>query len=207
MPNMSLSSHTRPAHRAGFSLIELLITFAILLILVTMYWGFSSRSHQLQQKKLCRENLQKIFIGLQIYANDFTGHFPVSTNAATSEVAFDMLVPRYCSDTAIFICPGSKDSPLPAGEPLTKHQISYAYFMGRRTIETHAPLASDQLVNTLPKAAGQTIFSPNGKPPGNNHHQYGGNFLFTDGSAEFVPTNAPFSIVLPQGVVLLNPKP
>jgi len=68
-------------------------------------------------------------------------------------------------------------------------------------------LMSDRQVNTLPKNADDFAFSTNGKSPGNNHHRYGGNFLFCDGHMEMTPARIPFSLAITQGVVLLNPKP
>lgn len=191
----------------GFSLVELLITLALVLILTTMYWGFSSRSNQRTQQKACQKNLQKIFIALEIYANDHAKKFPVVASARTSEEALDVLVPRYTADTATFICPGSKDSALPAGESFLKRRISYAYYMGRRSADAEEVLMSDKQVDTQSKTAGQNAFSTTGKPPGNNHHKFGGNFLFCDGHTELTPARAPFSLGLTQGVVLLNPKP
>ena len=64
---------------------------------------------------------------------------------------------------------------------------------------------SDSQVDTQSKAAGQLVFSSTGKPPGNNHDKSGGNVLFSDGRVERTPPNAAFSLVLTQGVVLLNP--
>jgi len=198
----------RFARRArGFSLVELLITLALVLILTTMYWGHGSRNNQRTQQKACQKNLQKIFIALEICANDQAGRFPVLTNARTSEEALDVLVPRYTADTATFICPGSKDSALPAGESFLKRRISYAYYMGRRSSDTSEVLLSDKQVDTRSKTSGQQVFSTTGKPPGNNHHKYGGNFLFCDGHMELTPASPPFSLGLTQGVVLLNPKP
>jgi prepilin-type processing-associated H-X9-DG protein len=172
-----------------------------------MYFGFSSPSHQRNEQKSCGQNLQKLFLALEIYANDHAGNFPAVTNARTSEEPLNLLVPRYTADTATFICPGSKDSPLPSGEPLTKHKISYAYYMGRSSGGTPSALMSDAQVNTDSKSAGDPLFSATGKPPGNNHHQYGGNILFSDGHVELSQTQASFSLVFTQGVVLLNPKP
>lgn len=191
----------------GFSLVELLITLALVLILTTMYWGSGSRNNQRTQQKACQKNLQKIFIALEIYANDHAGRFPVLTNARTSEEALDALVPRYTADTATFICPGSKDSALPADASFRKGRISYAYYMGRQPSDTAEVLMSDKQVDTRSKTAGQQVFSITGKPPGNNHHKYGGNFLFCDGHLELTPARPPFSLGLTQGVVLLNPKP
>ena len=116
-------------------------------------------------------------------------------------------MPRYTADTSIFICPGSKDSPLPSGVSFAHRQISYAYYMGQRLGDAQQPLMSDWQVNTLPKKAGELAFSATGKPPGNNHYKYGGNFLFCDGHAELTPPQLAFSFVTTNGVVLLNPKP
>jgi prepilin-type N-terminal cleavage/methylation domain-containing protein len=190
----------------GFSLIELLIVLAIILILTTMYWGFSSRSYQQTQQKKCRANLQKIYIALQIYATEHK-KFPVVAGATFAETPLDLLVPRYTADTSTFTCPGSKDSPLPSGRSLTNGQISYAYFMGRTAADETLPLLSDKLTDTTAKSAGANAFSTDGKAPGNNHHKYGGNFLFGDGRTEFSPARLAFPLPATPGVVVLNPKP
>jgi hypothetical protein len=51
------------------------------------------------------------------------------------------------------------------------------------------------------------VFSLDGKPPGNNHHKYGGNFLLADGSVQNSGPQLTFSLAGQAGVVLLNPKP
>ena len=195
----------RPA--GAFSLLELLLTTALILIMFVMLYGHSSGSHQRRQKQVCQQNLQTIHVALQLYANDHDGVFPAKSGAQTAEEPLSLLVPRYTSVTAHFICPGSKDRRLPEGESFENRKISYAYFMGRRAPDTAEPLMSDAQVNTLPKVRGQPVFSTNGKKPGDNHHKYGGNFLFCDGRAEMSSPKASFSIGLPQGVVLLNPRP
>ena len=202
------SRRGRPAANlslTGFSLIEMLISLTILLILTSMYWGFSSRSNQRQQQKNCRSNLQKIYVAMEIYATDHAGKFPEQPGTRTSAEALDVLVPRYTADTSSFICPGSKDAPLPSGTALLKQKISYAYYLGRGKSGAPEALMSDKQVDTLAKVPGQPLFSTNGKPPGNNHHKYGGNILFCDGRTEFSPARSAFSLGLPQGVVLLNP--
>jgi prepilin-type processing-associated H-X9-DG protein len=196
----------RPA-RAGFSLLELLITLTLMIIMATMMYGFGSASRQRAEKRACQQNLSKIYLAMQIYANDFAGKFPETSGARTSEEALYVLVPRYTADTSIFICPGGRDSALPAGESFRKRKISYAYYMGAHLNDAQAALMSDRQVNTQPKNADDFAFSTNGKSPGNNHHKYGGNFLFCDGHMEMTPPRIPFSLAITQGVVLLNPKP
>ena len=188
----------------GFSLLELLVTVALILILTTLYWSpnRASRQHGLQIS--CQKNLQKAYIALEIYANDSGGKFPQLKGAQTSGEVLDILVPRYTSDTSVFICPGSKDSLLGSGESLRGRRISYAYYMGR-CLTNGLPLMSDRQVDTHAKAAGQPVFSTTGKPPGNNHRQYGGNFLFCDGHVELTPATVPFALDLGPGEVLLNP--
>jgi prepilin-type N-terminal cleavage/methylation domain-containing protein len=203
--NSRRGQHVRRFSPAGFSLLELLIVAAILLALTSLYWGSSSRSAQKRQQQVCRNNLQKIFVALEIYADEQAGKFPQVTNASTSAEALNGLVPRYTADTSVFICPGSKNPPTAGSTSLLKQKISFAYYMGRCNADASEALMSDQQVDTLAKAPGQLTFSPDGTPPGNNHHQYGGNFLFCDGRTEPSPPRVPFSLGLTQGVVLLNP--
>jgi prepilin-type N-terminal cleavage/methylation domain-containing protein/prepilin-type processing-associated H-X9-DG protein len=192
---------------AAFTLIELLIVMALMVIMYVMLMGFSSASHQRTQKELCASNLQKVYLAMQIYGNDY-GVFPRNTNAQTSEQVLDPLVPKYTADTSIFICPGGRDSAIPPGAPLDKNKISYAYYMGRDTNAGAADfLMSDRQINTLSKNTGDQVFSLNGKGPGNNHHKYGGNVLFCDGSVQDTSPNVTFSLAFSNGIVLLNPKP
>jgi prepilin-type processing-associated H-X9-DG protein len=196
-----------PSAWSGFSLIELLVVLALMIILTTLMWGFGSESRQHAAQRTCRQNLEKIYVALQIYAGDFSGRLPAVTNAPTSEAPLSLLVPRYTVDTSTFICPGGKDPALPSGGSFANRKISYAYYMGRRLGDAQSPLMSDWQINTQPKRAGDIVFSANGRPPGNNHHKYGGNFLFADGHAELSPPQLAFSLVTTPGVVLLNPKP
>jgi prepilin-type processing-associated H-X9-DG protein len=192
----------------GFSLLELLITMALMIIMYCMMMSRGSKSYQEMRKAECARNLQALHVALKLYAQDHNGVLPAVTGAATSEVPLSRLVPRYTSTTAPFICPGSKDPRLP--EAISFEQagkISYAYYMGRRMdSDPGQPLLTDRQVDTSAKTAGQTIFSPNGKKPGANHHKHGGNLLFPDGHVEAWPSRAMIGLPLKDGVILLNTR-
>ena len=191
---------------AAFTLVEMLITLALMIILFVMMYGFGSRSHQQQQKVVCQKNLTTIHVALEIFAGEHDGAFPIKADATTSEAALALLIPKYTAATAPFICPGSKDKPIPEGESFADRRISYAYYMGQRRTNNDELLMTDQQVDTLPKIKGQPVFSTDGKRPGNNHHRYGGNLLYCDGRVEKISAIAPFSLFATQGVTLLNPK-
>jgi prepilin-type N-terminal cleavage/methylation domain-containing protein len=198
--------HCPSSVNAAFSLIELLIVVAVLLIFTTMYWnhGPSKRDRDIGS---CGQNLEKIYLAMQIYARENADKYPVSTNALTAEDALAPLVPHYTSDTGIFICPAVGGSSLPTGKSFRDWKISYAYYMGHSATETDKVLMSDEQINTSSKGLGATVFSEKGKAPGNNHGKGGGNFLMGDGSIVSTPGNAPFPITVTPPVVLLNPKP
>jgi prepilin-type N-terminal cleavage/methylation domain-containing protein len=191
---------------AAFSLIELLVVLAILLILTTMYWNHGPSKRDIGIGA-CRQNLEKIYLAMQIYAHDNADKYPVSTNAVTSEDALALLVPHYTSDTANFICPVVGHGSLPADKSFRDWKISYAYYMGRRASDADKVLMTDAQINTESKGMGSIVFSANGKPPGNNHGNGGGNFLMGEGSVASSTSNAPFALPVTPPVVLLNPKP
>lgn len=196
-------SKCEPGSRVGFSLLELLLTLVIILILTTLYWSPNRANRQMALQSACRSNLQKIYIAMEIYAGDHAGKFPIVASARTSAQGLEPLVPRYSSDTSIFICPGSSDS-APGGQSLKNRVISYAYYMGRASTNQQV-LITDRQVDAQPKTTGQLVFSSDGKAPGNNHRQFGGNFLFCDGRVEASSPKASIPLALSPGETLLNP--
>ena len=208
------SAKMRPAWRearggraGGFSLIELLIVLALLLVMIVLMHGSGSRSRQERDKAGCQKNLHQVYLALELFSNDHGGLFPVVNDAKTSEGPLSLLVPKYTVATESFVCPGGRDSGLPAGEPFARRKISYAYYMGLRAADTGEPLMSDRQINTTPRNRGETLFSTTGQPPGNNHHKYGGNVLFVGGDVKMSRPKAEFDLRPTQTAVLLNPKP
>jgi prepilin-type processing-associated H-X9-DG protein len=190
---------------AAFSLLELLLVAAILIIVsVLMMNEFSPSAHR-KEMAACRSNLEKIYLALNFYRND-NGAYPIVQGALSPSAPMNLLIPKDTTVTEIFICPGSKDKPLRDGERFADHRISYAYYMGRTTNESPGEiLMTDWQIDNAPKKQGQLIFSPDGSKPGNNHGKTGGNLLFIDGSVVGSGPKASGDSVFHPPVVLLNP--
>ena len=192
----------------GFSLLELLCTVAIIAILTALVVGHGSASTEKKARLGCEKNLEKIYLALSIYGSDNQGAFPYASAASNSEDALTLLVPRSTTATEIFICPGSKDEPLPEGVSFAGHRISYAYYMGRTNKDDpNSVLITDWQVNALGKGVGSQVFSMDGKAPGNNHEKTGGNLLLTGGTVQFTGPIAERDMPVAGKVQLLNPSP
>lgn len=194
--------------RTGFSLVELLVAVALMILLSIAFYGYWSKSYQERQKVVCLKNLQTIYMALRIYADENRQQYPFISRAQFAEQPLSLLIPRYTASTGIFICPGSRDSAIPEARSFAQLRISYAYYMGlTMNSPVTQPLLSDRQVDTTAKIHDQLTFSPDGKSPGNNHHQYGGCILFADGHAENSPIHSARDLPVPEGLTLLNPRP
>jgi prepilin-type N-terminal cleavage/methylation domain-containing protein/prepilin-type processing-associated H-X9-DG protein len=192
----------------GFTLIELMIVITVVLIMYVMAYGPAQQSYQEKQLVACQRNLQLIHVAMKIYAADYHESYPVATGAATAETPLSLLVPRCTTETAIFICPGSANRRLPEAQPFTGRKISYAYYMGHTARDAADELLiSDKQIDARVRRTGEQMFSPDGRRPGNNHRQFGGNMLFCDGHAETFASVASRDFAFSNSVVLLNPKP
>ena len=192
----------------AFSLVELVVSTALVLIFYAVAFGAGSKYGQTRRKAACAANLGQMQMALSLFAAEHNGAFPTLGGATSSEAPLSELVPQYTTDTSIFICPGGKDSSLPGAQPFANRRISYAYYMGlNRDSSPDAPLVSDAQVDAHPKRMGEPLFSATGKAPGNNHRAYGGNVLFVDGHVETGGASALRDLNIPNGAVLLNPRP
>ena len=189
----------------GFSLLEMLLVLVLMLVatvLMTGHLTISGRQHALAH---CQNNLQKIYLALNLYKTD-NGGFPFLKEANTSAEPLSLLVPKSTTMTEIFICPLTKDKELPEAESFAHRKISYAYYMGRTTNDDPgAIIASDAQVNNSPKSVGQQVFSPDGKQPGNNHGKEGGNLLSCGGEVIVSGPKTSRDLLFPPAVRLLNP--
>ncbi len=191
---------------SAFSLVELLVVLALLLILTVMSTSRFSSSARHKELAGCQRNLQKIYLALSIYRSD-NGDYPFVKSATTpGKAPLSLLVPKSTTVTEIFICPGSHDKPLAEGERFADRRISYAYYMGWATNDAPQEIVvTDWQIDNAPKKMGQPIFSVDGKKPGNNHYADGGNLLSLGGEVSSCGRKASRDLLFPPTVTLLNP--
>ena len=196
----------KPSLRKGFSLIELLIVLALILVMAFMSRDTWRRERSKKHQVACTRNLASQYVALQTYATDYGGWFPRLTNATSPAQPLSLLVPAYTTQTEFWICPAAGDGALKPAVSFADRRISYAYYMGRQRAESpSAMLVTDAQVDATAKLEKQLLFSADGKGAGNNHGADGGNFLRTDGSQGHSPSHASVAFPLATNVTLLNP--
>lgn len=75
---------TRNCPAAHFTLVELLVTVAILMILAAMLFPTIGRSRENARRTKCRGNLSQFASAVLLYANDWNGFFPYYRYDATA---------------------------------------------------------------------------------------------------------------------------
>jgi prepilin-type processing-associated H-X9-DG protein len=195
---------TQPRCRLGFSMLELLLVIAILVLLTTLMWAPRTGRRDQARLALCKNQLERVFIAMQIYATDSGSRFPVVADARTAGKALEVLVPRYTSDIGLFLCPGTRDR-LKPDSALGEQKISYSYYMGGRLNDPGQPVLTDAQAPATNAGTSRLRFSTDGKPPGNNHGKLGGMVLFCDGHAESRKPGSSVTAVIGPSLTLLNP--
>ena len=105
--------------RAGFTLMELLVTIAILATLAAIAVPVSMSMLAKGRESACLKNLRGIGVGLQLYLNDHQGVLPVmalgrESREAEGDVLETVLLP-YVEGEDVFECPADNEEFLKTG--------------------------------------------------------------------------------------------
>jgi prepilin-type N-terminal cleavage/methylation domain-containing protein len=63
-------------NRRAFTLVELMMVIAIIMILIALLLPLAKKVRQSARNQLCTNNLRQIGIGLRVYCNDNKGRYP-----------------------------------------------------------------------------------------------------------------------------------
>jgi prepilin-type N-terminal cleavage/methylation domain-containing protein/prepilin-type processing-associated H-X9-DG protein len=105
-------------NRDGFTLVELLVTLAIIALLAAILLPALSRAHEAAQRARCSNNLRQWALIYKMYANEWDGMLPpiqglgrAGEDQACNCCEFDFgprmsaIYPEYLTDTDILLCP------------------------------------------------------------------------------------------------------
>ena len=109
--------------RTGFSLTELLVVIAVILVLVSLLIiGMqSSYAHAVQLK--CQHHLEQIGHALSMYTLGSHGCWPQAWQPATGKPWFHTLAMNYLSDPAVLACPTIGEPPLTTADGTPGQEI------------------------------------------------------------------------------------
>ncbi len=99
-----------------FTLVELLMVFAIFAVLIAMLIPSLSRARGYAKEVACMDNVRQIALGYRNYAHDYNNQMPFATSPGSSPTCYyflDDFTPVYpfvSKSVKIFKCPASKSS-------------------------------------------------------------------------------------------------
>jgi prepilin-type processing-associated H-X9-DG protein/prepilin-type N-terminal cleavage/methylation domain-containing protein len=114
--------------RGGFTFIEMFTAMAIVGVLMAILFPVFAKAREKARQTNCLSNLQNIGVGLKIYAQDYSGHFPPGDNDLWP------LIPNQLPEADVFVCPSvvidrplGYPPPYPADRAATGQVLDYVY--------------------------------------------------------------------------------
>lgn len=107
--------HPPPQLSEAFTLLELLVTVAIVVILAGLSLATIGNSQRLARRTACQTNLRQIVLGCLMYASDCASGSLTPDSRAAPGIRLDedddlsRLFPVWLPETRVFTCPGTRN--------------------------------------------------------------------------------------------------
>lgn len=201
------SSTKPPAHRHGFTLLELLAVIVIIGLLAALLFPVFGKMKRHGHQTASLSNMRQVAAAMLSYASEHENQLPGRERGQTSNDRWPKLIAPYVQDTTIFAAPGDPTNFIARkADPLSSTTNNTSYIMNGyndlgmlgqasmsvRISAIEAP--SGTLLLGTPKSGSKHFFMDFLEPPhGNNKdvlnlkaYEDGSNYVFSDGSARFI---------------------
>lgn len=190
-------------HTSGFTLLEILIVIAIVVLLAALLFPAFARAKEKAHMATCSSNLRQIYVGLNIYAADYNRYYPPPRSYELSTIDcdwMDALYP-YIKSAKVFQCPSNprgdyqptcKPSETLEDRTILNHDGSYIINTGGkihlRESNFYSPSSTLLLTEGTSASFGITgMGNPNIEHSGiEAHHNNGCNVCFADGHVKWL---------------------
>ncbi|MDL5052333.1 type II secretion system protein [Oscillatoria laete-virens NRMC-F 0139] len=136
-------------HRAkGFTLIELLVVIAILAILASLAVPTVTRARVRANIVKSGSNVRQIVVACRLYAEDNRDFLP-SSGSELARGSYNLLLPNYAGNKAIFRVPGVAATNSPSTETMIAGENGYTYIRGLAITDSAVNIVATERQGTL----------------------------------------------------------
>lgn len=198
--------HPNARNTRGFTLLELIISIAIVLVLATIAFTGIPKFRESANRSVCSNNLRQQLNGIFALAADNNNEFYWPANSSGDDSCPAHLYPNYIESLDVFCCPSTQNEVRNTRHPLTKKIAdlqnnadnkndptghSYEYF-GYYGYQGESVRKSPRHDRAMPSRVvlildGDDYATNNYPDEDNNHGRDGWNWAFADGHVEWVP--------------------